>query len=265
MFTRPQTYTCGFFIPMAKDPAFLFYPGDWQGGTMYMTAEQKGCYMDLLILQFNVGKFTEAQAKQVLGICFSVAWATLKQKFCADAGFFWNQRLLVEIERRKKFTESRRTNAKSTKNKKKSQKHMHEHMENGNINRNRNEDVIELENFLVQEMQTVFKKHNPKYIKNRDRDFKPLLSIAKFLAENGALTGNVEENKGAILAAWDPICLIISKDNFYSMKALSVISNQIQEITRIALHGKSNGKTEYGSKERAAQHDKLFDERYKNG
>ena len=27
---------------MAKDPAFLFYPGDWLGGTMGMTLEEKG-------------------------------------------------------------------------------------------------------------------------------------------------------------------------------------------------------------------------------
>jgi uncharacterized protein YdaU (DUF1376 family) len=38
---------------MAKDPAFLFYPTDWLGGTMGMTFEQKGAYMNFLMLQFN--------------------------------------------------------------------------------------------------------------------------------------------------------------------------------------------------------------------
>jgi len=37
---------------MAKDPAFLFYPGDWQLGTMHLTLLEKGCYMELLVLQF---------------------------------------------------------------------------------------------------------------------------------------------------------------------------------------------------------------------
>ena len=29
---------------MAKDPTFLFYTGDWLGGTMVLTRHQKGCY-----------------------------------------------------------------------------------------------------------------------------------------------------------------------------------------------------------------------------
>jgi uncharacterized protein YdaU (DUF1376 family) len=121
---------------MAKDPAFLFYPGDWQGGTMYMTHEQKGAYMDLLILQFNVGKFTLAQAKQVLSICFDVAWPMLEQKFSTDGVYYWNQRLSEEILRRQKFTKSRRENAKGGKNKEKSLKAYAKHMENENENEN---------------------------------------------------------------------------------------------------------------------------------
>jgi uncharacterized protein YdaU (DUF1376 family) len=123
---------------MAKDPAFLFYPGDWQGGTMYMSHQVKGAYMDLMILQFNVGKFTLAQAEQVLSICFDVAWPMLKQKFVTDGEFFWNERLALEIEKRKKFTKSRRDNAlggkEGTKKSKASAEHMLQHMENENIN-----------------------------------------------------------------------------------------------------------------------------------
>lgn len=250
---------------MAKDPAFLFYPGDWQGGTMYLTHEQKGCYMDLLILQFNVGKFTVDQAKQVLSICFPVAWPMLVQKFKTDGTFFWNSRLQEEIEKRQNFTKSRRDNASQPRKPKKTPLAYAKHMEDENINEDESINTNAIENFIVPEMQTIFKKYNPRYIKNRERDFKPLLSIAKFLADNGALTGSIEENKGAILAAWDPICSVISKDKFYSQKSLSVISNQIQEITQIALHGKSNGKPDYGSTERAKEYDRLFAERYPNG
>lgn len=132
---------------MAKDPAFLFYPGDWLSGTMYLTHEQKGAYMDLLILQFNVGKFTEAQAKQVLSICFDVAWPMLEQKFKKEGNFYFNVRLQTEIEKRKNFSESRRNNAKGNKSSKTdklnteaSAEHMHEHMEDENINENKIED-----------------------------------------------------------------------------------------------------------------------------
>ena len=96
---------------MAKDPAFLFYPGDWLGGTMGFTFEIKGCYFELLIFQFNNGgKFTEAQAKQVLNGSFDVAWVLLKLKFHKEGQFYYNKRLLHEMERRTKFSESRRIN-----------------------------------------------------------------------------------------------------------------------------------------------------------
>lgn len=127
---------------MAKDPAFLFYPGDWLGGTMGMTCEQKGAYLDLLIFQFNNGKFTEAQAKQVLSICFSNVWQVLSNKFKSDGKFFWNERLNIEIEKRKSFSNSRRINALGGKFKHKSKSKAYaEHMENENANENRNKDV----------------------------------------------------------------------------------------------------------------------------
>lgn len=118
---------------MAKDPAFLFYPGDWLGGTMGMTFEQKGCYFELLMLQFNSGKFTEQQAKQLLGFSFQTSWKFIKTKFETDGAYFWNIKLDAEKLKRKEFTASRRNNLhKST--------HMGNHkaelMENENENRN---------------------------------------------------------------------------------------------------------------------------------
>lgn len=154
---------------MAKDPAFLFYPGDWQGGTMYMTHEQKGAYMDLLILQFNVGKFTLAQAKQVLSICFDVAWPMLQHKFSTDGKVYWNQRLSDEVERRQKFTQSRRDNAKGQKkgkvNGKAYAKHMVQHMETENetinIKVNIESDIFSDEIFMS-ELQRMHKGKNIK-------------------------------------------------------------------------------------------------------
>ena len=119
-----------------KDPAFLFYPGDWLGGTMGMTFEQKGCYIELLMMQFNLGQFTEAQAKQVLSICFDLAWATLKHKFDTDGVYFWNNRLRLEIEKRRRFSESRRSNAFKKKPIEHMVEHMVEHMEDENDNTN---------------------------------------------------------------------------------------------------------------------------------
>ena len=125
---------------MGKDPAFLFYVGDWMGGTHWMTFEQKGCYMELLTLQFNTYQFTESQAKQVLSICFDLAWPVLKQKFIKDGEYYYNKKLRDEVEKRKNFTESRRINGLgvkiNSKKPKKTPKHMPKHMEDENVNEN---------------------------------------------------------------------------------------------------------------------------------
>lgn len=126
---------------MAKDPAFLFYPGDWLQGTMGMTFEERGAYLELLIFQFNNGKFSKAQAKQVLSICSASAFEKVIQKFNTDGTFYWKQRLTDEIERRAKFTESRRNNAKSKKNTPKNEKAYAKHMETITINENENETI----------------------------------------------------------------------------------------------------------------------------
>jgi uncharacterized protein YdaU (DUF1376 family) len=118
---------------MAKDPAFLFYPGDWLSGTMGMSYEEKGAYLELLIFQFNNGKFTTKQAKQVLSICSTSVFENVVQKFSTDGTYFWKQRLYDEVYRRKKFTDSRRNNAlggnKANKKEKKTSKAYAKHME----------------------------------------------------------------------------------------------------------------------------------------
>jgi len=89
-----------------KDPAFLFYPGDWLGGTLGMTLKEKGAYMDLLIFQFNRGAFTEKQAIRLLSD--ELLWKELKFKFESKNDVYWNERLKYEKEKRIAFTESRR-------------------------------------------------------------------------------------------------------------------------------------------------------------
>ena len=122
---------------MSKDPAFLFYPNDYLGGTMGMTFEEKGCYIDLLIFQFNNDHFTEAQAKHMLSTSFASVWEVLKNKFKKDGDFYFNERLKIEIDKRKLFTESRRINALHPKKQRKAYaKHM------GNENRNRNNNKL---------------------------------------------------------------------------------------------------------------------------
>lgn len=94
---------------MAKDPAFLFYPGDWISGTLGMNFEEKGAYMELLIIQFNKGAISEVMIKRLLNVRYDDVWPSLKDKFNVDTdGQLYNGRLREEIGKRKNYTESRR-------------------------------------------------------------------------------------------------------------------------------------------------------------
>lgn len=120
---------------MAKDPAFLFYPNDYLGGTMGMTFEEKGAYMELLMLQFNRGHMTE----HMIGHTIGQLWKNIKDKFIQDEeGLWYNIRLDEEKSKRMAFTKSRRNNIKG--NNQHTIGHMTSHMENEN--ENRNEDII---------------------------------------------------------------------------------------------------------------------------
>lgn len=130
---------------MSKDPAFLFYPGDWLGGTITFTRSQKGAYMDLLMAQFNQVALTIEDIRQVLGIDYDLMWEPkLRVKFETESNgiLYFNRKLRDEVIKRKSFTESRRNN-KTGKNQYNSghmTNHMTSHMENENENENK--DII---------------------------------------------------------------------------------------------------------------------------
>jgi hypothetical protein len=113
---------------------------------MGMTFEEKGAYMELLMLQFNRGHMSNHMIGQTVG----QIWVKIQDKFIKDPeGLWYNERLDLEKERRKTFTESRRNNIlgknQHTKNKEKEVAHMSNHMighmENVNINVN-NKDIF---------------------------------------------------------------------------------------------------------------------------
>lgn len=126
---------------MSKDPAFLFYPNDWLGGTLGMTFEEKGAYLELLMLQFNRGHM----AGHMIGQTVGQLWDKIQDKFIQDdKGLWFNERLEIEQEKRKAFTESRRNNIEGKNqytNKNKKRGHMTSHMTGHMENENRNEDI----------------------------------------------------------------------------------------------------------------------------
>lgn len=174
---------------MAKDPAFLFYPNDWLGGTLGMTFEEKGAYMELLMLQFNRGHMTSHMMGHMVGQNLD----KLLHKFTKDEnGLYYNVRLDEEKEKRKTFTASRRNNItgtnQHTKNnhKKEGHKggHMSSHMENENNNTiiSNKEDKIEKSKQLWNYLLNSKKWIEPLIMKHETNRTLIALSLKDFFA-----------------------------------------------------------------------------------
>lgn len=97
---------------MAKDPAVLFYVQDFLIGSSLMTPAQKGHYITLLCYQqqSDTGSIDQDQIKSLMHEDFATEWAVIKKKFQKDSNGFFNARMRSEIDRRKKYSESRRSN-----------------------------------------------------------------------------------------------------------------------------------------------------------
>ena len=92
-----------------KDPAFLFYTNDFDSGTKFLTNEQLGIYVRVLMAQHQHGRLTEKQILFIMGKMDEDVILKFKKD---DKGLYFNERLENEIERRKSFSNSRRENVK---------------------------------------------------------------------------------------------------------------------------------------------------------
>src|SRR5690606_3320165 len=137
---------------MAKDPAFLFYPGDASEDTQFMNRLERGAYFDLLKAQKKFRRFTLEQIKKVLGQDFDACWPAIELVLAKDSDGYYIEWVDEKIKAREAFSESRRRNRKkksSEQEKKSSEQHMNnisssskEDMVNGNGNGNGNDKDI---------------------------------------------------------------------------------------------------------------------------
>lgn len=156
---------------MSKDPAFLFYHQDFFTGVSDMTNEETGAYIKCMCIQASKNGISE---KHMLIICQSQEVHNLiKSKFVlnTETNLYENLRLKAEIEKRKKYSESRSNNRKKVTKYVESDtiisKSYDKHMEN--------ENEIEDEN----EKENEFKKSENKKI-----DFEQIKTIFNSVCSN---------------------------------------------------------------------------------
>ena len=135
-----------------------------------MTDEQVGKYIRLLCLQHQMGKLSE---KHMLNICKSYDSDIYEKFMIDDDGNYSNLRLNDEINKRIAYSESRRSNRKSSNaSAKPKKKHMSnicksydEHMENENINEN---EIIIKDKKVITELFNQFYLNYPKKIAKQE-------------------------------------------------------------------------------------------------
>ncbi len=83
-----------------KDPAVLFYTGDFLTGSCGLTMEERGQYITLLCLQHQQGPLTEKQVRLAVGMLSE----DVRAKFVTDEeGRLYNERMALEMEKRASY------------------------------------------------------------------------------------------------------------------------------------------------------------------
>ena len=92
---------------MSKDPAVLFYTGDFLNGCTDLTFEERGQYITLLCLQHQKGHLSEKTIRLSVG---SVSVDVLRKFIKDENSCYYNKRMDEEIGKRLQFIETRRVN-----------------------------------------------------------------------------------------------------------------------------------------------------------
>lgn len=238
---------------MAKDPAFLFYPNDWLGGTTGMSLVEKGAYMELLVMQFNKGAFSIDQAKKILNGHFEETWQVLKEKFTEQDGKFFNERLQAEKEKRQKNARKNKERIDNYWNEKKKNTTgnsnvytkpipIENEIENENISKGKDSqekplEPEQVEFFLVPEMKKVWQNNFPTYTfleKKKQEDFTALREIAECIAEKNKIDCDI-----GILKPFEQFAIFISRDSFYKTYSLKQVSTHYTAIENRRNNGSS--------------------------
>lgn len=98
---------------MANNPSFSFYVNDFEGGTRHMTDAELGCYLRVLLAQFNRKGVLPNDEKFLKRFCtsFDESWPIVKEKFHdVGGGLLQNKRLEIERVKKEKFIENQREN-----------------------------------------------------------------------------------------------------------------------------------------------------------
>lgn len=142
---------------MSQDPAILFYTSDFLTGTLFFTMTEKGEYITLLCIQHQQGRLKK---QDFFSIC-SENSKVLKKFKIDENGLYYNEVLEEIIEKRKKFSDSRRNNRLGKNKQESSDNHMNK-TSNSGLNHMENENVNEIVDHLNNKTKQKYRQNSKK-------------------------------------------------------------------------------------------------------
>lgn len=239
---------------MANNPSFSFYVNDFEGGTRHMTDEELGCYLRLLLAQFNRGGFLPNDEKFLTRFCtsFQQSWPIVKEKFTPISGNLQNQRLEIETNKRKKFIGKQSDNGTKGGRPKKATKNPNINPEqtqtisqkkplgngygkgNGNDYENENgnpDGGLGEENFVIPQMCKIWYETFPTYTADKQSDFDGMGKVLQFITRQAKLKDIQDcDNQVKILNTLQLIADQVNREPFWVNKPIKSIANSIQEF-----------------------------------
>jgi len=172
---------------MGKDPAVLFYTGDFLNGCVDLTFEERGQYITLLCLQHQKGHLSEKTIRLCVG---SVSVDVLKKFHKDDNGDYFNERMEAETRKRAQYIDSRRDNgAKGGRPKKPYAKPYGKAKQNHSEDDNRDENINGIKDYISPLFLNSFNKWM-EYKKGRKESYKTLESEIAFYNKLIKLSNN---------------------------------------------------------------------------
>lgn len=250
---------------MSKDPAFLFYPGDYLRDTQCLSEKVQVAYDRIMCEHMRNICISQAQLKFFTKKLSADEVEELEMVLTKVEGGYQIDWVVDSINKRRDYSQSRAKN-RSSKNKEKQNNtstsyDAHMEIENENINTVLRQ-IEERENisiqgelkkyymFLIVEMVKIFIEKNPDYFFDKETDYHACLQIAYNIATmkkwsraevtNGKMNSAIE--------SWKIIVAFVNDDVWFKTRSLSDISST-KEWQRIVQ--KMNSKPKGGAKEMA--------------
>lgn len=195
------------------------------GDVMTLSRIERGCYIDILLMQKRKGKLTLSNIESLLGSDFTICWPVIKLVLTKSDDGYYISWLEDAIQKRVNYSKSRSANRLKSKS--------------ANIVPDVPGAVVKTNTQapMVQQMADTWHRFFPGYPGSTDDDYPALLDFARFIGLQLAIKVNPEDQEciKSILEKWEEMCPVIDDHPSWRKKSIGTLAkfNKQEIYTRI--------------------------------